>query len=63
MTGAFTARSSAPEPAAWQTFLRTLERRGRARVRVRSVLECNGEQAGELEGEFVAFTNRPTTRR
>jgi thioesterase domain-containing protein len=62
MTGAFTARSSAPEPAAWQAFIRTLERRGRARVLMHAVLECDGEQTGELEGEFVAFTARPAAK-
>jgi thioesterase domain-containing protein len=58
MTSGFTARSSAPEPKQWDTFVRTLERRGRARILIRSVLECDGMRAGELEGEFVAFAER-----
>jgi hypothetical protein len=27
-----------------------------------AVLECDGEQTGELEGEFVAFTARPAAK-
>jgi len=62
MTGTFTAHSNPPEPAAWNAFIRTLERRGLARVLVRAQLECDGVRAGELEGEFVAFAERTESR-
>jgi len=51
----FSARSLPPDDEAWETFLRTFERWRRARIRVHSVLECRGEQVGELEGDFVAL--------
>ena len=53
--GTFTARAYITEPAAWQRFVRTFERRGRARISVTSVLEYEGRQAGILQGEFVAL--------
>lgn len=55
MAGTFTARSSLAEPEAWPQFLRMLSRRGKARARVSSVLECAGEMAGRFSGEFVAL--------
>ncbi|MES2102585.1 MAG: YiiD C-terminal domain-containing protein [Pseudomonadota bacterium] len=54
ISGPFTARSQVQEKD-WLAFMRTLERRGRARITVSSVLEFNGMQAGRLQGEFVAF--------
>ncbi|CAL60301.1 Conserved hypothetical protein, putative thioesterase [Herminiimonas arsenicoxydans] len=55
ISGTFTARATIAEPAAWQRFVRTFERRGRARISVTSVLEYEGRQAGCLQGEFVAL--------
>ncbi len=55
ISGTFTARAYIAEPAAWQRFVRTFERRGRARISVTSVLEYEGRQAGILQGEFVAL--------
>ena len=55
ISGTFTARAYITEPAAWQRFVRTFERRGRARISVTSVLEYEGRQAGILQGEFVAL--------
>lgn len=55
ISGTFTARAYIAEPAAWQRFVRTFERRGRARISVTSVLEYEGQQAGILQGEFVAL--------
>ncbi len=54
ISGAFTARSQVQEKD-WLAFMRTLQRKGRARITVSSVLEFNGQPAGRLQGEFVAF--------
>lgn len=54
--GAFTAEAQLAEPERWERFRKTLERRGRARIRVESVLTFAGEPAGRLTGEFVALT-------
>jgi thioesterase domain-containing protein len=54
--GDFVARSSLSDPAKWERFRRTLERKGRARIAVSSVLEYAGEAAAYFEGEFVAVT-------
>lgn len=56
MTGRFSASATLKEPGSWGPFLRMLERRGRARITVESVLLSEGEVAGTFEGEFVAFT-------
>lgn len=53
--GRFTARSCLAEAADWQRFVRTLVRKGRARISVISVLEYEGRQVGRLQGEFVAL--------
>jgi thioesterase domain-containing protein len=55
MAGTFFARTVAPDAAAWHRFVSVLARRHRARIVMRSVLSCDGVQAGELEGEFVAL--------
>jgi len=39
----------------WQRFIKTLQRRKRARIGVASVVECDGEQVGRLAGDFVAI--------
>ena len=53
--GAFTARSFIAQPDAWTAFMRTLTRKGRARITVSSVLSHAGQEVGHLEGEFVAL--------
>ncbi len=55
ISGRFTARSSIHAGAAWDSFMRMLQRKGRARVTVSSVLEYDGQIAGEFKGEFVAL--------
>jgi thioesterase domain-containing protein len=55
MLAAFTARSFLAEATDWERFVQLLERRGRARIEVASVLECDGETAGRMHGEFVAL--------
>jgi thioesterase domain-containing protein len=53
--GEFTARSFIEQPEAWQRFVGTLTRKGKARISVTSVLEHAGKLAGTLKGEFVAL--------
>lgn len=54
MRGAFTARSFITEPDAWPLFMRTLQRKGRARINVSALLEYQQQIAGRFTGEFVA---------
>ena len=54
--GDFTVRSMLAEPQEWPRFMRMLARKGRARLRVNAELECAGQVAGRLSGEFVALT-------
>lgn len=56
VTGFFTATASLADATEWDRFLKLLERKGRARLNVNSLLESDGERVGFLEGEFVAFT-------
>lgn len=53
--GEFTARATLAAPDRWPAFLRLLERRGLARVRVTCVLESGGADVGKFEGAFVAM--------
>jgi thioesterase domain-containing protein len=55
IAAAFTARSTTPDASAWARLLATLRRGRMGRIEVRSVLECNGERVGELQGEFVVI--------
>jgi thioesterase domain-containing protein len=55
MNGEFAARAVLANPEQWPKFLRTLERWGKARISVHSVLEYAGQQAASFNGEFVAF--------
>ena len=53
--GAFTARSFIAQREVWERFLRTLMRRGRARISVSSTLDYEGQAVGNFEGDFVVF--------
>lgn len=53
--GAFAAKSFIRDPGRWERFLKTLKRKGRARVAVSSVLEYEGSVVGRFEGVFVAL--------
>jgi thioesterase domain-containing protein len=55
ITGLFTATSTLHDPLAWSRFIATLRRKTRARINVTSVLHCNGEKVGGLDGDFVAI--------
>jgi thioesterase domain-containing protein len=53
--GAFIARSLIGDESAWDAFLRTLARKGRARIAVSCSVEYQGRVAGRFEGDFVAL--------
>jgi thioesterase domain-containing protein len=55
VTGRFSAKATAPTAEAWQSFTRMLQRKGRARIRISSVLMQEGHAAGHFEGDFVAL--------
>jgi chromate reductase len=55
IAGPFIARSFLPDAAAWEKFVRTLARRGRARIAVSCCVEYQGRPAGQFEGDFVAL--------
>lgn len=54
--GDFTATSSLAVPGQWPQFIRMLQRKGKARITVTSVLEHAGQVVGRLSGEFVAIS-------
>ena len=58
--GMFTARSFIQADGAWESFLHTLRRKGRARITVSSNLEFAGQTAGHFEGEFVVLGAKRT---
>jgi thioesterase domain-containing protein len=49
----FTAVALAPDIEEWKKFIKMLGRKGRARIGAVSVLECQGEKVGELQGDHV----------
>lgn len=57
--GPFEAVAEAPDTAAWKRFLKTLERRGRARVRVRVGVTEEGSERAVLEAAYVSFAGVP----
>lgn len=59
MQGAFSATSMLADEAAWPLFVKTLGRKGRARIAAGSVLTCDGIEAGRFMGRFVAFLHEP----
>ena len=59
MAGDFIAVAPVPAPESWELFLKTLRRKGRARITLVSVLWCEGRETGRFEGDFVALGARP----
>lgn len=53
--GTFTAVAEAPPEQAWRAFVRMFERKGLGRIEQASALVYQGQTAGRLTGEFVAF--------
>ena len=58
ITDTFTASSVVCDPLIWSKFIATLKRKNRARVKISSILHCNGRKVGEFEGYFVAMDSR-----
>lgn len=58
--GMFTACSFITQSKNWEVFMRTLLRKGRARIAVPSVLEYDDQPVGNFEGKFVAIRVNPT---
>ena len=55
IAGDFTATATAPDATDWARFRATLARNRTARIRVGAWIECGGERAGELAGEFAVL--------
>lgn len=55
ITADFSARAQLAAPASWDPFVRTLERRGRARIGVACTLGEDGQSAARFTGAFVAL--------
>lgn len=55
MAADFSATASAPDPLEWDRLRAALGRGRPGRVWVNSILECAGQRAGELAGEFVVL--------
>jgi thioesterase domain-containing protein len=53
--GDFTALCERPDEVAWQRFLATIERRGRARITMTARLLFENRAAASFEGDFVAL--------
>jgi thioesterase domain-containing protein len=51
----FIATCTLPDPETWEKFLRTLTKRGRARITVNSRIESPSGFAGNHEGVYVAI--------
>lgn len=55
ISGTFTATSGMAYPDEFPRFLRTLDRKGKARTTVTCELHFAGEAVGHFDGEFVAL--------
>lgn len=55
ITGAFTATCGAPGDDAWERLTAALDRHGRGRLELHSVLHCGGEEVGRFVGTYVAL--------
>jgi thioesterase domain-containing protein len=53
--GDFKAVCTLIDDAAWDRFIRMIERRGRGRITMNAHLEFDGRQAASFEGDFVAL--------
>jgi thioesterase domain-containing protein len=53
--GDFTAVCTLIDDSVWQRFIKTLDRRGRARITLNAHLLFEGRQAASFEGDFVAM--------
>lgn len=53
--GRFRARAALVKGEDWDRFLRSLKRRGKAKIEVGAVLECDNLQVGSFKGTFAAL--------
>ena len=51
----FTATAAVPDGPAWDRLLAAMQRRRPGRIRIGAKLECDAEQVGDLDGEFVVL--------
>lgn len=51
----FEAICDLPEQKCWDRFMRMLQRKGRGRIQVNAILQCQGEIVGRFTGDFVAI--------
>lgn len=56
ITGSFRAICPAVETATWERFVRTVERRGRGRIRVDVTVEAGGVAAARFRCAYVTFS-------
>ncbi len=56
----FAAISPGPEQQQWNQFLKSLHRKGIARITLRSTIFAAGSPAAQFEGSFVAIANKPS---
>jgi thioesterase domain-containing protein len=57
IAGKFLASSSVGDLPAWERFQEMLKRKRRARISIKVTIRCNGEDVGEMDGEFVALAS------
>jgi thioesterase domain-containing protein len=57
IAGKFIASSSVGDPSAWKRFQEMLKRKKRARISIKVTIRCNGEEVGEMNGDFVALAS------
>lgn len=55
ITGNFTADCKAPAKEEWTRFKATLKRWGKARINLKSTVQCGGETTGQFDGDYVAM--------
>lgn len=61
ITGDFEAVCELTDESSYDRFVRTLERRGRARITLCSLVLENGARAASFEGDFVAVRGSPAS--
>ena len=57
IAGKFIASSAMEDLSGWERFQEMLMRKHRARISITVKIRCNGEEVGEMNGEFVALTS------
>ena len=57
IAGKFLASSAVVDLSAWERFQEMLKRKGRARISIKVMIRCRGEDVGEMQGEFVAVAS------